>query len=480
MRHFFTGDLSPDNLPVIGVQRRAIWIAIAMMLQALDEIDHSWYIPRLQPYGSLVPFALILGSFIALGMAIRPLSLKQRTKHLQEHPNRWQRFILIIAVLLTIMGIIEIGRCTFLSFQPPEYSNDGTTLDTNAAIILLQGRNPYADSNFLEIARRFQFHANWTTPLRVGQFANRLNYPTMSEFQAAYDTDLKAGQAPEFESKVSYPDLSFLTLVPFALVKDYNVLPLYFLAYLLIIAIGWKFAPPELRPWILVLGMANGAMWASVAGGSLDTLATLFILLVWLLRDRGWLSAIFLGLAFATKQTTWFFIPFYIILVWRQYGFMEIARRLVVAGTLALAINLPFIILNPHAFLAGILAPMADPMFPMGVGLISLSSTPLLPFLPTWVYSALEGIAMVLSIAWYIRLSKDHPEAAMMLAMLPLFFAWRSLPSYFCTIAFPMFILMATKISPNFGKSPSQDIERIPPDSDKLPVVEVATATTPS
>ena len=34
----------------------------------------------------------------------------------------------------------------------------------------------------------------------------------------------------------------------------------------------------------------------------------------------------------------------------------------------------------------------------------------------------------------------------MLLAVLPLFFAWRSLGSYFYCVAYPMFILMAAKI----------------------------------
>lgn len=477
MRHFFSEDLSPDNSPVIEIQRRAIWISIAIILQALDEIDHRFYMPLLAPYGGVIPFVLILGSFIGMWMAIRPVPLIKQTQHLQQHPKRWQRLtLLIILGLAIILGGIQIVQSTVMSFLPPQYSNDGTTLDTNAALLLLEGHNPYTDSNFLEIARRFQFLPSWTTPLREGQFANRLDYPTPAEFETVLDTDLKAGQAPEFESKVSYPALSFLTLVPFVLVKDYNVLPLYFLSYLLIIAIGWKFARPELRPWVLILGLANGAMWASVIGSNVDIFCTLLMILVWLLRDRSWLSALLLGVALATKQTMWFFVPFYAIMVWRQYGFVEMARRLALAGSLGLAINLPFILWNPHAFVAGILAPVADPMFPMGVGLISLSGSPLLPFFPTWVYSVLEGIAMLLAIAWYIRLSKHHPEAAMMLAVFPLFFAWRSLPSYFCCAAFPMFILMAAKVSPYFGRQPSRRAGRVPPDPNKLSTTDLVAA----
>jgi uncharacterized membrane protein len=135
-------------------------------------------------------------------------------------------------------------------------------------------------------------------------------------------------------------------------------------------------------------------------------------------------------------------------MVWRHYGLKEMFYRLFIAGSLGLAINLPFILWNPQAWVAGILAPVADPMFPMGVGLVGLSVTHLLPYLPTWIYTTLEGCAMLGSVVVYWRICRTRPEIAMLLAVLPLFFAWRSLPSYFYCAAFPLFVLMAAKMPP--------------------------------
>ncbi len=132
-------------------------------------------------------------------------------------------------------------------------------------------------------------------------------------------------------------------------------------------------------------------------------------------------------------------------MVLRHYGFKEAVYRLAIAGGMGLAINLPFIIWNAHAWLAGIMAPIADPMFPLGVGFINLSINHLLPFFSSNVYSVLEGIGIVLSLIWYWRICKQRPEAAMLLAILPLFFAWRSLPSYFYCIAYPVFVLMSSR-----------------------------------
>jgi len=450
MRHFFTQDVSPDNHPVVELQRRACWVGLALITMSLSQIMNAPTIfkdlPAIFILVRCLAFCVLLLSFVTAWMAFRPSTLQEETKHLYRHPRRWQRIVLVSTLLLSIVGgflcVLTIVDC----FLPPIFSNDGTSLDTNAAELLLQGRNPYTDSSMLNVARQFQIQADWTTPLRQGQFAGRLDYPTFTELQTVLDKDLKAGNAPEFESKVSYPALSFLTLVPFTWFKDYNVLPLYFLSYLLLIAIAWKVARPDLRPWVLLLAMTNVPMWSSTYGGNLDIFYVLLIVIAWLLRAHRWRSALFLGLSIATKQIAWFFIPFYLIMTWRHYSLAESVRRLAIAGCVGLVFNLPFILWNPQAWLAGVLAPVSDPMFPLGLGLIELSVNHVLPFFPSWVYDMLEGVAMLVALAWYWSLCRKRPEAAMLLAILPLVFAWRSLPSYFFCSIYPAFILMAAKV----------------------------------
>jgi hypothetical protein len=465
---FFSADRSPDNRPVIDIQRRACWIAFALVLQAINEgmtiapAGWAWYRIHtrfLYPWGGTISFCLILGSFFMMWMAFRPNTLRQQTRRLAKHPRVWQWVALCLVLVTSLAGIFEVGEAVYFGFfSPPQYTNDGTSLDTNAAILLLQGHDPYADSNMVHIARLFSLEAGWTTPLREGQFANRLTYPSPVELRTVFDTDIKAGRAPEFEAKVSYPSLSFLTLVPFVWLGFYNVLPFYFLCYIVLVALGFMVARREMRPWIIVFALANVSMWSSVVGGNLDVLTILFVVMAWLWRDHRWRSALTLGLALACKQPAWFFLPFYAILIFRTYGWREAARRVTIAGALMLALNLPFIIWNFHAWLAGVMAPIADPMFPTGVGIVGLVGSPFLHnYMTTTVYSVLEyGIFYPLCLLWYWRLCKTHPEAAMLLAVLPLFFAWRSLPSYFACAAFPMFILLAARGNTSKGSQPGK------------------------
>jgi hypothetical protein len=500
MNYFFTDKNTPSAHTISDLQRRATWIALALIFQALNEIDHNYYLPILKQFTSLPPLFLLIGSFYALWMAIRPgesdgkdqyrlnnenilsgslihqgrrkgrdgTNPSSRSQHSDRvrsasrrrgvddspngdplrYPPLWQRIVLLLTFILTIPGTIQIGYTTFICFTPPVFTNDGTSLDTNAANLLLTGHNPYTDSNILQIARRFHIQPNWTTPLRQGTFANQLDYPTTDQFQTALDTALKTGDVSAFESKVSYPALSFLTLVPFVALHDYNVQPFYLLCYLLLVLLAWKWAQPELRPWVILLALANVPMLASTMGGNLDIFYTLLIVLAWWLRDRRWASALFFGLALASKQIAWYFVPFYFIMNWRLYSFKEAVYRLLIAGILGLIINLPFIMWNPQAWLAGVLAPVVDPMFPMGVGIINLSVTHLIPYLPERIYTVLQILAFIVSIACYWRMSRSRPESAIFFAVLPLFFNWRSLSSYFYCVAYPMFVLMAARIPP--------------------------------
>ncbi|HVU68321.1 MAG TPA: glycosyltransferase 87 family protein [Ktedonobacteraceae bacterium] len=455
MRFFFTEASAPGVLNVIDLQRRAVWIALAICCQSLVLIvptftpgqnnDTKWYIVLLALAAALIPCGLTLGGFFALWMAIKPATLPQKLEFARQHGARWQRMTLLRTLVLLVIGGVLLAISVIQWFLPPAYSNDGTSLDTNAAQLLLEGKNPYTSSNILDIAHRFDIQPGWTTPLRQGQFAGRLDYPSSVEVRSAFDTALKANDAPEFESRVSYPALSFLSLVPLVFLKIYNVLPFYLLSYLLLAWIAWKVARQELRPWVLLLALANVPMLSSAMSGSLDILYMLLLVLAWLLREKRWLSALFFGLALASKQLAWFFVPFYLVMIWRQQSLREASLRLILAGALALLINLPFICWNPAAWLAGVLAPMADPMFPMGVGLINLSSYHLLPYLPSWCYLTLEAGAMAGVLVYYWRICRVCPEAAMLLAVLPLFLAWRSLPSYFSCTAFPILLLMVAR-----------------------------------
>jgi hypothetical protein len=95
---------------------------------------------------------------------------------------------------------------------------------------------------------------------------------------------------------------------------------------------------------------------------------------------------------------------------------------------------------------AGIVTPLVEPMFARGAGLIFLFTNGGLPLLPAIAYTAAEAIAGIICLVVAWRTRKTSPELGAVLAIVPLFFAWRSLFSYFFLL--PLFALAAVARMP--------------------------------
>jgi uncharacterized membrane protein len=200
-----------------------------------------------------------------------------------------------------------------------------------------------------------------------------------------------------------------------------------------------------LRPFMLTAVLGAASLAAFTVSGSADLLYVLPLAAAWLWRERRW-SAIAYGIAAATKQLAWFFAPFYLIAVVTMHGWREGLRRAGIAAAIFVATNLPFILWHPRDWLEGITTPVSDPMFARGAGIIFLGTNGGLPLLPASAYLALEGLCALvcLVVAWRSR--RTSPELGIVLALVPLFFAWRSLFSYFFLI--PLFASVAVARMP--------------------------------
>src|SRR5947207_4786407 len=275
MSLFFVSGTSLSMQKVADLQRRACWVGIAVMLQFCNETlrvaiqavesKYTSTVTLLDPASNLILVTLIGGSFLALWMAFRPT----QTKSVGTGPDRgepyppqgisrseapvristedqrasrkissaWQVWICTICLILALIGIgacaVSIVRC----FMPMQFANDGTVLDTKAAVTLLHGDDPYANPNLsnLNLMNDVSLHAEWTTPLRNGRFAGELEYPTNDDLEAALLSGLKTTYAQEFDTKVCYPALSFISLITFACLNHFNVLPLSILCQLLFV-----------------------------------------------------------------------------------------------------------------------------------------------------------------------------------------------------------------------------------------------------
>ena len=96
-----------------------------------------------------------------------------------------------------------------------------------------------------------------------------------------------------------------------------------------------------------------------------------------------------------------------------------------------LAANGAFIAQDPGLWLSSVWAPITHDMFPLGVGIISLVSGGVVDIQSPLLFNILEIAIAVTAVIWYFFKCRRYPETGLILAVLPLFFAWRSLWGYF-------------------------------------------------
>lgn len=149
------------------------------------------------------------------------------------------------------------------------------------------------------------------------------------------------------------------------------------------------------------------------------------------LRHRRWLGAILLGLACAYKQYAWGFVPFFAVDAVLAEGWGEAIWRGTIALGAFLLPNGPFLVASPLAWFTSLWLPISEPLFPQGMGVIALSLGHLLPFGPPALYALLEVAALGVTLVIAIRFRRQLGAGVLVLALIPLFFAFRSIPSYF-------------------------------------------------
>jgi uncharacterized membrane protein len=416
-----------------SLRRRVTLVALAIFLQTLLELPRDPIRAALgqTPTGLLV-MAALAGSLVLLVAAV------VLPEHEAARPApRLATLALALCLIAGVIGVKQVATILIASVTPTTYYNDGTTLDHYAAELLLRGHDPYQSSSIVAALRFLHEPGQYVTPLRLGAFASRswLDYPNAAERAA-----VAAGATPALESHVSYPAFSFLALVPLVWAGLPSVILFSALSLALFVIVALRAVAPEWRPWLALLVLADVPVLNATLAGSLDVTVMALIFIAWLLWRRApVLSVMALGLALSTKQQGWLFAIFFAIFLWQGLGWQETLKRLGGALAIFVAINAPFIVHDPHAWASGVLAPLVDPMFPLGNGLVQLALAGAGPLLPQAVYSALEALALAGAIGWYCwRGARTYPELGIVLAMLPFWFAWRSLSSYFLFVGLPL------------------------------------------
>lgn len=410
-------------------------IALGLALIAVGTLTPGHFRPTDIAY---FPFQVVMGTLGSL------VAVFAATLSLRQVFGTWVRQTicgigLVVVIALPVLGVVSGGPGFMRMIDGAPYGNDGAIMDLYAAQQVLHGHDPYLRTNIVLALASINAPAITTTPLQDGQFRDARAYPSESAVEQAFLNVLKYRPRtvpPEFESKYNYPAGAFLAVLPFAWAGLYDMRVLYILALVLMAAYVWFHTSRALRPIIPILFLANVPMVLNAIGGQPDPIYALFLMIGLAEWPRRRVSPLAMGLAVATKQLAWFFAPFYLILVVRKLGWREGARRAGLMALVFLAVNLPFILQSPSGYIDGLSAPMFDPMFPLGLGLVALFSSNLLPMWPKMAFTVIEGATWLGGVSIFARLRTLPIASIPVLAMLPLFFAWRSLDNYFYLVPF--------------------------------------------
>lgn len=103
---------------------------------------------------------------------------------------------------------------------------------------------------------------------------------------------------------------------------------------------------------------------------------------------------------------------------------------------------------NPSLWLNSVFSLLKDPLFPFGTGPVTLVTFGYLKIQSSLPFLTLEVAAMLAGIVWYWFKARRYPAMGIILSVLPMFFAWRSLWPYFFYVDV---ILLATVIVNEYG-----------------------------
>lgn len=411
-------------------------ITLTLALQTIIISIPGHFRPAPDAFIAVLVCAATLGSLAATLFATLSLRQLLSLRYRQVLAVGALGGLLVLAVIGTARGLDGIS----IRAQGAPYNNDGAVMDLYSAQQVLHGHNPYLKTNIVPALANIDAPCSTTTPLMRGQFSGAMAYPSDAAIQQVCLNVLRHRSnpglpiPPEFESKYNYPAGSFLFILPFVWAGFHDLRFLYALAVLLMGVYLWMRMPRSLRLLVPLLLLADAPVVIATTGGQPDPIYGLLLLIGYAEWRKRSVSPLFLGLAVGTKQLAWFFVPFYLVIVFRHFGWREAIRRSSIVILIFLLMNGPFIVQGPPAYLASVGAPARDPMFPLGIGIIALFVSSVWPMLPKVAFTVAEIAAWAAGTSAMALLRSLPPAAGIVLSGLPLFFAWRSLTSYFYLI----------------------------------------------
>lgn len=369
--------------------------------------------PYIMTYGLLpgkTPYWLFGSIFLLLG-----LYLLLDVFDLKERIYNRAKDISLLAVILLVLGTSFSSGIVSRHLTAPIYGVHDIILQQEAAIrYFLDGKNPYAEDYF-------------GTPLEDWHYSQTEENPALYHYvmQPLYHI---------FPLPFYY--LSNRTLGYF----DARI-PLYILFFVsLVIAHRIPRENLDKRLFVILLAFNPAVLGYTLEGRSDMFMYGFFITsLLFLYKKRLLASSIFLGFAFAVKQSIWPFLPFYIAYLWFT---RKDKKEIIVSSALFLIVFLafifPYLLWDPHSFISSTILYLsgqtehAYPVSGYGLGML-LSQFGFISdrhaYYPFIIWQAVFCIPALIGLIFYLR---KNPSIKRMVFVYGLFlFAYWYLSRYF-------------------------------------------------
>jgi len=324
----------------------------------------------------------------------------------------------------------------------PAYGTDEVAFDQYAAQLLSHLHNPYQHS--MAPALRM-FHVS------------------------QYVTTFRLDGTPL--TQVSYPDLSFLIYVPFVLLGWTTQLAnaVNAGAWAVSVLLAYVLLPRSAKPMAIIF--SSTIIYTGFALGGVSDALYLPLLIVAVYRWdrfpelsgwRAWVSPVALGLAMSVKQTPWLILGFLALGLFLDAELEGARRRGIDAAVSYVAraviafvvVNLPFIVIDPVAWLRGALSPIVSGLIPEGQGWIALSTFLGVGGGTLVAYTALLACALICAVVLFVV---AYPRTKLLVPLMPAFvliFSSRSFASYLVMLALPA-VVAACSVRVNWSQAPS-------------------------
>lgn len=320
----------------------------------------------------------------------------------QKRAGQYQKnasLLFFVILVATVMFITYL----FYSYSQ-RFPTDESVVDLYSAHLFLKGLNPYNLSN---IGAAFGFY----------------NYPVYA------NTPLTTGGYVYY---LTYPALSFLTLIPAALLGIKSSLIMYpFFAIPIFLAWYRGYSRKEYLNSVLVLVpfLSLSIYTSQIEFADLNIVWAVLVMISYYILPRTKLSGFVYGLALSVKQFPIIVLPFLLYFVYREYGKNKAMKWFSLALIGFLAANGYFMIIGFHEFLRAMFANEIAPLIGVGFGISQLSFLGFLNVPPVFFGIIMGGVTVFLFLAYVLRY-KDMKYALFAFPMIIFLFNYRLFIQY--------------------------------------------------